>query len=161
VGLVTLLTLACSVPPAQRPADLPEQAPEFTLADIEGANHSLADTAGRVRLIDFWATWCPPCREEIPMLVDLDRRYRDQGLTVLGISDEAATVLREFVEREGVSYTNLIDDGAVAERYLVPGLPTAYLVDRDGRIVERYIGAKPERIVEARIRELLALPPPA
>jgi len=148
-------------PSAPAVADDAALAPEFTLEDVRGASHSLAASAGRVRLIDFWATWCPPCRAEIPLLKQLDAQYRDQGLTILAISDEDPAVLRQFVEEQGIEYPNLVDPGDVSERYSVLGLPTGFLVDREGRIVERFFGAKPHDLLERRIRELLAAPVPA
>ena len=173
-GLVA--TLACSSQPVSdvggeaTPATSDSGvAPDFVVADIAGTEFSFADTAGQVRLIDFWATWCAPCREEIPMLVELDKNYRDQGLTILAISDEDADVVRKFVDKEGVTYRNLVDAGVgedgeafvgrVAEDYLVLGLPTGFLIDREGKIVERFTGPKPAKILEKRIRELLELPP--
>jgi peroxiredoxin len=134
-------------------------APDFELPDLSGDTVSLAATAGRVRLIDFWATWCPPCRDEIPMLNELHHAYEGEGLTILAISDEKADVVREFAEEVGMDYTNLIDPGEVSADYEVLGLPTAFLVDRDGRIVDYYMGPKSRKHLEAKIRELLDQPP--
>ena len=133
-------------------------APEFELPDLSGETVSLAETAGRVRLIDFWATWCPPCRDEIPMLNELQKTFGGEGLTILAISDERAEVVREFAEEVGMEYTNLIDSGEVSESYRVLGLPTAFLLDRDGRIVDSYMGPKSRKHLEEKIRELLAQP---
>lgn len=133
-------------------------APDFELPDLSGETFSLSATAGRVRLIDFWATWCPPCRDEIPMLNELHHAYEGQGLTILAISDEKADVVREFAEEVGIDYTNLIDPGEVSEDYRVLGLPTAFLVDRDGRIVDYYMGPKSRKHLEEKIRELLDQP---
>lgn len=145
-----------------------EAAPEMLATYLDGKAFSLADSNGKVRLVDFWATWCAPCREEIPMLIELDETYRAQGLEIVAISDESVEVLREFVAREGVTYTNLVDafekdgettTGKAAEDFTVLGLPTAFLIDRDGNIVERFTGPKPARVLEKQIRELLELPP--
>jgi len=136
-----------------------EEAPDFRLPDLAGSEVSLADSTGRVRLIDFWATWCPPCRDEIPMLNELHHAYAEAGLTVLGISDEKADVVRKFAEEVGIDYPNLVDPGEVSESYHVLGLPTAFLVDQQGRVVASYMGPKSRRQLEAKIRELLALPP--
>jgi peroxiredoxin len=133
-------------------------APEFELPDLSGEAVSLAASAGRVRLIDFWATWCPPCRDEIPMLNELHHTYKDEGLTILAISDEKADVVREFADEVGMDYTNLIDPGDVTANYRVLGLPTAFLIDRDGRIVDSYMGPKSRKHLEGKIRELLNLP---
>ena len=133
-------------------------APEFELPDLSGGTVSLAATSGRVRLVDFWATWCPPCRDEIPMLNELHHAYEGEGLTILAISDERADVVREFAEEIGIDYTNLIDPGEVSENYRVLGLPTAFLIDRDGRIVDYYMGPKSRKHLEEKIRELLDQP---
>ena len=133
-------------------------APEFELPDLSGQTVSLAASDGRVRLIDFWATWCPPCRDEIPMLNELQKAYESEGLTILAISDEKAEVVREFAEEVGMNYTNLIDAGEVSENYRVLGLPTAFLIDRDGRIVDSYMGPKSRKHLEEKIRELLDQP---
>jgi peroxiredoxin len=135
----------------------PKLAPDFTLTDYAGETVRLSDSAGRVRLIDFWATWCPPCVEEIPMLKELHETYREQGLQILAISDESAEVVQAFVEENEVPYPNLIDPGDVSSEYRVLGLPTAYLLDRDGHIVEFFAGPKPRRVLERKIRELLEL----
>jgi peroxiredoxin len=132
-------------------------APDFSLEDLEGKTVSLSDSSGQVRLIDFWATWCAPCREEIPMLNELHGNYADRGLRILAISDESVELIREFVAENGVTYTNLVGTEEVVEEYGALGLPTAYLVDRDGRIVEYFFGPKPRKQLEAKIRELLEL----
>jgi len=135
------------------------RAPVFALPDVSCQTVRLDQTDGRVRLIDFWATWCPPCRDEIPMLNDLHRAYKDQGLTILAISDERTGVVREFAAQAGMDYTNLVDTGAVGEAYGVVGLPTAFLLDQDGKIVDTYVGPKSRQRLEQQIRELLDLPP--
>jgi thiol-disulfide isomerase/thioredoxin len=134
-------------------------APDFSLADLDGNEVTLGESEGRVRLIDFWATWCAPCREEIPMLKELDADYRDAGLTILAISDESVDEIREFVDKHEIPYTNLIGTEEVAVEYIVLGLPTGFLLDGEGRIIERFVGPKPRKVLEGRIRELLDLPP--
>jgi thiol-disulfide isomerase/thioredoxin len=172
LGMVMLVGLAvagCGGPAgdltdaaASAPADSGSDenfAPEFTLTDIDGNEVSLASTAGKVRLIDFWATWCPPCRDEIPMLNELSEAYRDQGFEILAISDENQKVISKFAEEYEVKYTNLVGTERVSEQYIVLGLPAAYLIDGEGRIVESFLGPKPRKVLEAKIRELLELPP--
>lgn len=134
-------------------------APEFTLSDIHGDSVSLSDFEGQVLLIDFWATWCAPCREEIPMLTELHRTYGERGFTLLAISDENAELIAEFVAEYGVPYLNLVDPGEVSREYQVTSLPTAFLVDREGRIVEAFRGTKIRKVLEARIVELLDAEP--
>jgi thiol-disulfide isomerase/thioredoxin len=162
-ALPILLTLAaaCGGPAGSHDAKAQADAaaPDFELADLGGAKVRLSDSAGSVRLIDFWATWCAPCREEIPMLKELHEEYADAGLTILAISDEEADIVAPFAEEHGITYTNLVDGFEVFSEYGALGLPTAYLVDADGKIVEEYFGPKPREVLERRIRELLELPP--
>lgn len=144
---------------APAPTAEARMAPEFTLPDVRGGEVRLSDSAGKVRLVDFWATWCAPCKEEIPMFKELHQTYGEQGFAIVAISDENAEIVKEFVEAKEIPYTNLVDPGEISQDYGVVSLPTAFLVDGEGRIVEEFRGTKPRRILEARIRELLDLPP--
>jgi peroxiredoxin len=159
VVATALLFAACNgaAPPPAEPAG-ETIAHDFTLKDVQGDSHSLSDWAGQVRLIDFWATWCAPCREEIPWLKELQRTYGEEGFTIVAISDENAEIIRDFVEESEITYVNLVDSGEVARQYGVASLPTAFLVDREGNIVEEFRGVKPQRILEAKLRDLLGLP---
>lgn len=161
VGLA-LLVAACAGPRGGG-ADAAEggarMAPPFELTDLEGQTISLADSDGQVRLVDFWATWCAPCREEIPMFNELQEAYGDKGFTILAVSDEGPDVQRPFAEEYGLRYTSLVGTEQIGADYGVLSLPTAYLIDREGRIVDHFIGPKPRRMLERKIRELLDLPP--
>lgn len=137
-----------------------EIAPEFELATVDGRTLKLSDSAGRVRLLDFWATWCAPCRDEIPLLNQLQDDYADAGFEILAITDEDAGVVREFVDEHGVRYTNFVGGEEVSERYGVLGLPTAFLVDSEGRIVDSFLGPKPRKALTAKIEGLLGVPAP-
>ena len=130
-------------------------APDFTVQSLDGGEFRLSETNGKIRLIDFWATWCAPCREEVPMLNQLQADYGDQGLLVLAITDEESEIVRDFVEEHGVEYTNLIGTTEVAEAYGVLGLPAAYLVDAEGRLVKTFLGPKPRRVLVEQIEALL------
>ena len=160
VAAAALLLVACNgaPPPPAQPAE-EATAHDFTLKKVSGESVSLSDWAGQVRLIDFWATWCAPCREEIPWLKELQRTYGDEGFTILAISDENAEIIRKFVEENEITYVNLVDPGEATSRYSVISLPAAFLVDRDGNLVEEFRGTKPKKILEAKVRELLGLPP--
>ena len=134
-------------------------APDFTLESLDGEAFRLSETDGKIRLIDFWATWCAPCREEVPMLNELQATYGDQGLLILAITDEETEVVRNFVQENGVEYLNLIGTEEVAEAYGVLGLPAAYLVDAEGRVVKSFLGPKPRRVLVEHIEGLLGDPP--
>jgi cytochrome c biogenesis protein CcmG/thiol:disulfide interchange protein DsbE len=140
----------------------PRKAPDFSLPDLDGKTVRLSDSAGKVRLVDFWATWCAPCREEIPGFKEIYAKYKDRGFELIAISmdDEGAKVVRPFVEKAGLPYTNLIGNEAVGDAFGgILGYPSAFFIDRDGKIVARYVGAVPKRVFEARIREMLGLDP--
>jgi len=138
-------------------------APGFSLKDMGGNKLDLADYKGKVVLLDFWATWCGPCRMEIPGFVALQQRYRDQGFTVIGVltEDDPANVpefAREMSEK-GVTmnYPAVVGDDKLAELYGgFVGLPTAFLIGRDGRIYAKHEGAAPVSVFEGEVKELLA-----
>ena len=135
-----------------------EVAPDFSLPDLDGNTVRLSDFDGQVKLLDFWATWCAPCREEVPMFKELHEKYGAEGFALVAISmdDEGADVVRPFVEELGIPYTNLIGDAEVEEAFgPIVGYPMAFLVDRDGKIVKTFVGAKPRKVLEGKIQELL------
>lgn len=112
------------------------QAPDFTLPDGEGVERSLSDQRGSVVMINFWASWCAPCREEMPELERIWRDYRDRDFMLWGINlDRSAEVADEFLEEMALSFPILYDpDHEVPDLYEVPGMPTTVLVDRDGTL---------------------------
>ena len=123
-------------------------APDFSLSDLSGNITSLAKHRGRVVLLDFWATWCPPCRGAIPELVKLQKKYRDKGLVILGISmDDPRRLsdkdLRAFGERFKINYAILRCNAKVVEDYFerqAPALPTLIVIDRKGKIRDKQVG---------------------
>jgi peroxiredoxin len=117
-------------------ADERRQQADFTLADLEGRKWTLKSLRGKVVLVNFWATWCPPCRKEIPDLEALYKRSKADGLVVLGISDEAATKVQPFALKEKISYPVLLDPGRkVHELYSVEGIPMSFVYNRSGKLV--------------------------
>ncbi len=134
--------------------------PEFVLPDLDGNDVMLADYDGKVVVLDLWATWCPPCREEIPFLVQLYDEFRDQGLMVVGIGLDqgGAPTLAPFAEANGITYPILVGDRDVQAAYGVTGIPTTFIIGRDGRIVSKHVGYHPSMAESFRdeIRELLS-----
>ena len=134
------------------------QAPDFTLTDLSGNTIKLAEYRGRVILLDFWATWCGPCRIEIPGFVQLQNRYRDQGFVVIGISmDDGPEPVREFYNEYRMNYTVAMGNDTIGELFGgILGLPTSLLIGRDGRIYAKHVGAMPLSVFEGEIKKLLA-----
>lgn len=134
-------------------------APDFTVQTLDGQTVSLSDFKGQVVLINFWATWCPPCVRETPRLVRVAETYKDEGLVVLGINttyqDEPSKV-QQFARDYDVPYPILLDtEGVVGEKYPSRLMPTTYLIDRDGRIVHTKVGEVDEATLTEQIKAVL------
>lgn len=136
-------------------------APDFSLPDLQGHQLDLSAYRGKVVLLDFWATWCDPCREEIPHFVDLQNKYKDRGLQVIGISmDDGPEPVRDFYQRFKMNYPVVMGNAKIGEVYGgILGLPIAFLVGRDGRIYARHIGATDIAVFEKQIVSLLQSQP--
>jgi cytochrome c biogenesis protein CcmG/thiol:disulfide interchange protein DsbE len=133
-------------------------APDFTLKDMDGRTFRFADTRGNVVILDFWATWCPPCRMEIPHFEALYRQYGAKGLVIVGVALDrgGAANVKSFVEENGVTYTVVISDQRVISAYGgIRSIPTTFIIDREGRIVEKVVGYRDKEFFESRIKELL------
>lgn len=132
-------------------------APDFDLDDVDGRPVSLSDSAGKVRLVDFWATWCPPCVEEMPMFKELHETYADRGLVIVGLSsDEDVEEVREFVAEHDLPWVNALASDDVRQQYKVLGLPQTVLIDADGRIAKRFnTGVVPKAVLVEWIEKLL------
>ena len=132
-------------------------APDFSLPDLKGGHLKLSAYRGRVVFLDFWATWCDPCREEIPHFIDLQNKYGAQGLQVIGISmDDDPEPVRDYYQRFKMNYPVVMGNAKIGELYGgVLGLPIAFVIGRDGRIYNKHIGAIDVSIFENEIVNML------
>jgi peroxiredoxin len=133
----------------------------LTLKDIHGRSFVLSDYKGKVVLLDFWATWCPPCRKEIPGFIELYNSYRPRGLVVIGVSmDDSTADIKKFARRYKMNYPILLGAGRddLAPAFGELPLPTAFVIGRDGRICGKHDGLTPKEDFEREIVALLEVP---
>lgn len=132
-------------------------APAWTLEDTGGRTVRLADFRGKVVILDFWATWCPPCRKEIPGLVALQTKYGSKGLVVIGVSmDEDTAMVAPFLKKFGINYPVVFGNALTAMMYGgVEVIPTTFVIGRDGKVAAVYESFVPETTLEADIKPLL------
>lgn len=135
-----------------------DQAPDFTLTDLSGQPLTLSDLRGRYVVLNFWATWCPPCRKEMPVLQQVHARYQEQGVVVVGVNlDESPLTIRAFTEPLGVTFPIVIDKGnKVTQAYGFLPLPTTYFIGPDGQVRLVQYGEVTEEQADALISQLLA-----
>lgn len=137
------------------------QAPDFTLQTLDGKNFSLSSLRGKAVLVNFWATWCGPCKIETPWLVELQKQYASQGLQVVGVAmdDSGKDEISRFAQEMGMNYPVLLGKEAVGDAYGgVPALPESFFVGRDGKIVDRIIGLRDRSDIEDSVRKALNTP---
>ncbi len=143
---------------AVQPAADRTAAPQFTLRDATGKDTKLADFRGKAVLLNFWATWCGPCKLEIPWFIEFQNKYRSQGLAVVGVSmdEDGWKVITPYVQKVGMNYPVLLGNEDVAKRYGgVDGLPTTFLIDRTGKIAAMHTGIVGKNTYEEEILQLL------
>ena len=139
---------------------IPAGAPDFNLRTLEGEEIALSKLKGDVILLDFWATWCGPCKESIPHLIHLQKTYQEKGLRVIGMSidkEKDADALRHYVKSMEISYPIVVASDEVIRQYGVTGIPATFLIDREGKIREKVVGFNDTiaKHLTARISELI------
>lgn len=154
-AILAVSSTSCKKHPAPREGDL---APGFALPDLEGQMHGLDDLRGRVVVLNFWATWCPPCVQEMPSLQKLHEALDAKGLSVVAVSvDERFDDIVKFVETFDLTFTILHDEGMkVSRSYQTFKFPETYIIGRDGRIKSKVVGER-DWVAPSVIRDLVAL----
>jgi cytochrome c biogenesis protein CcmG/thiol:disulfide interchange protein DsbE len=135
-----------------------KQAPDFELKDVNGKVVRLSDYKGKVVLLDFWATWCGPCGIEIPWFTEFQRKYKDRGFTVLGVSmdDGGWKDVKPFVAEQKINYQIVLGDDKTSDQYGdVEALPTTFVIDREGRIASVHVGLADKKEFDDAIQKLL------
>ena len=163
VAFVVALMLYFGYHQARRTASAPHitqstVAPDFSLESLDGKTMRLSDLRGKAVLLNFWATWCGPCKIEMPWFVDLQNQYGSQGLQIVGVAmdDASKEDIGKFAKDLGVNYPILIGKESVGDEYGgVPALPETFLIGRDGKFVDKIIGLKGKADIEDAIRKAL------
>jgi len=133
-------------------------APDFSLESLDGSSVRLSDLRGKAVLLNFWATWCGPCKIEMPWFVDLQKQYGSQGLQIVGVAmdDASKEDIGKFAKDMGVNYPILIGKESVGDQYGgVPALPESFLISRDGKIVDKIIGLRGKAEIEDAVKKAL------
>lgn len=134
------------------------EAPAWMLSDVDGNPVSSSGFKGKVVVVDFWATWCPPCREEIPGYIAMQDKYRNQGLVIVGISldSKGPEVVKAFMEKHGINYTIVMGDDSVDAAFGgIEAIPTTFVIGRDGRVAFSKVGYQSSEEFEKRLALLL------
>ncbi len=157
ISRVPTMNAGDSAPPSPQ---IGFSAPDFTLNALDGEKMTLSDLRGKVVLVNLWASWCPPCRAEMPALDAVYRKYRDTGFVVLAVNttyQDTEADARAFVQRLGLTFPILLDrDGTTSQRYKLQGLPTSFFVGRDGIIRDIVIGGPmSETLIASKVEGLL------
>jgi cytochrome c biogenesis protein CcmG/thiol:disulfide interchange protein DsbE len=139
-------------------SDEGKQAPDFSLKTGDGKTVELKKLSGKVVVVNFWATWCPPCRAEIPGMIDVYEKYRKQGLEIVGISldREGWSVITPFVQKMKMPYPVVLGDKSVAAAYGgIQAIPTTFIIDRAGAVVKKHVGYLSKEDFESTVKPLL------
>jgi peroxiredoxin len=159
--LCAIVFSAASCKKTERSRVLEEgKAPDFTLSDMSGKKVTLSGLRGKVVLVEFWATWCPPCKEAVPEINKVYEKYKDKDVQVLAIAvdqgSDVASKVHSFVTEHRVNYPVLIDDKRVNVLYGVGNVPVAFIIDREGKVAKKHIGFM-EELSETISRDIEAL----
>ena len=156
-GMESLTSMVRPAPAPASTADIGQPVPPLRLPLVGGGEQDLEAYRGRVVLLNFWATWCEPCKAEMPAFERAQQRYRDRGLTVLGVNfQERDDEIAAFMQQVGVTFPSVVDrTGEVTRNWRATGLPTTFLIDRQGIIRDVRVGAFTDAMLEERLTKLL------
>ena len=135
-----------------------QQAPNFTLKTFDGKSVTLSKLKGKVVLVNFWATWCPPCRAEIPDFIEAYKTYKSKGLEIVGIAldQDGWEQVQPFIKEHGMNYPVVLGTQEVVEQYGgIEAIPTTFIIDKKGTVVDRTIGMLRQSVLEAKLKPLL------
>jgi cytochrome c biogenesis protein CcmG/thiol:disulfide interchange protein DsbE len=166
LGLLPACWIAACSSPSSRPSETRvakehkdrKPAPDFALKDADGKTVRLSDYKGKVVLLNFWATWCGPCKIEIPWFMDFQRKHKDRGLQVIGVAmdDDGWDAVKPFVNQYAINYRVVLGNDQTSQAYGgVEALPTTFMIDRDGRIADVHVGLAARSDFEDGIQALL------
>lgn len=153
---LSLVVLAVNLVQAATVAPTP--APQWTLNDVDGNPVSFSQFKGKTVVIDFWATWCPPCRVEIPGYIELQNEHAKDDLVIIGVSldRKGPQVVKSFMEKHGMNYVVVMGNEKTVEAFGgFRGIPTTFIIDREGNIRDKKTGAEEKEVFEARLKKYL------
>ncbi|MFZ1729660.1 MAG: TlpA disulfide reductase family protein [Bacteroidota bacterium] len=153
-----LFALALLISASALSAQVGEQAPAFSLKDRDGKTVTLESLKGKVIVLNFWATWCPPCRAEIPAFKSAYDKYKAKGVEIVGISldQKGWSVIKPFLDNQKIQYPVLLGDAEIARDYgNIRSIPTTFIIDRKGKVVDSHVGAMTEEALVKAFEKLL------
>ncbi|MCX8094090.1 MAG: TlpA family protein disulfide reductase [Candidatus Goldbacteria bacterium] len=132
-----------------------KKAPDFTLTSLNKNEIKLSNYKGKVVILDFWATWCPPCRAEIPFFIELYKQYKEEGLVIIGMAIDEKYKVEKFAKDFKINYPVVIGNEKIANDYGgIHGLPTTFIIDKEGNIREKFVGYRPKEVFEEAFKKL-------
>jgi thiol-disulfide isomerase/thioredoxin len=145
-----------SIQPLFHPPTESSKAPAWELKDPDGKPVKSSDLDGKVVILDFWATWCPPCKSEIPGFIELQKNYAEKGLVVVGVSldEHGSSVVKRFMKEFGMNYTVVMGNLKMMQDFGGAAIPTTFIIDRSGKIVSKHTGFTPKETFEEEITSL-------